>query len=140
MSNANKHSGKHARAGQADHGQTSRTTLEGAARRAVKGAEANPLLLVAGGVALGAAVGALLPRSERERSLLAPVGQRVGDALAAAIEAGRDAGRSELADSGISREAARDQVRSLFDNLVHAATTAGSAAAHAAANGGKTVG
>lgn len=103
--------------------------------RATDAAEANPLALVAGGLALGALVGALLPRSERERQLLAPVGAKIGTSFAAALEAAKDAGKAELADAGISRDAARDQVRGLIDGLLKAASSAGSAAAHAAASG-----
>lgn len=112
-----------------------------AARRAADKAEASPLTLVAGGLALGALVGAVLPRSERERQLLAPVGERLGAGVAAAIEAGKDAGKAELADAGIGRDAAREQVRNLIDGLLKAATSAGSAAAQAAAtSAGKSAG
>lgn len=134
MSNSNKSAGKHGRDQRESERNDAQATVEGLARRAVQGAEANPLLLVAGGVALGAAMGALLPRSERERTLMAPIGQRLGDAIGAAVEAGREAGKAELDSNGISRDAARDQVRSLLSGIMQAASTAGSAAAHAAAS------
>lgn len=100
-------------------------------------AEANPLALVAGGIAVGALVGALLPRSERERTLLAPVGGKLSAGVAAALDAAKEAGLAELDGAGISRDAARDQVRGLVDGLLKAASSAGSAAAQAAA--GKVV-
>lgn len=110
--------------------------LVDAARRATAGADANPLALVAGGLALGVIVGALLPRSDRERELLAPVGAKLGTGLTAAVQAAREAGQAELAEAGISRDAARDQVKSLIDGLLKAAGSAGTAAAQAAS--GKT--
>ena len=105
------------------------------AHRASAGINANPLAMVAGGVALGVILGALLPRSERERQLLAPVGERLGFGLTAAIDAAKEAGTAELADAGISREAARDQVKTLIDGLVKAAGSAGTAAMKAAGGG-----
>lgn len=106
------------------------------ARRATAGADANPLALVAGGLALGVIVGALLPRSERERELLAPVGAKLGTGLTTAVQAACEAGQAELAEAGISRDAARDQVKSLIDGLLKAVSSAGTAAAQAAS--GKT--
>ena len=106
-----------------------------ALQRVVGGIEANPLALVAGGLALGVVAGALLPRSDRERDLLAPVGSKLGGALTAAIAAAREAGQSELDNAGINRDAARDQLQSLVDGLLKAASTAGTAAVQAA--GGK---
>ncbi|WP_174292907.1 hypothetical protein [Sphingomonas bacterium] len=102
------------------------------AQRLAGGVETNPLALVAGGLALGVIAGALLPRSSRERDLLAPVGTKLGGALTAAVAAAREAGQSELDGLGINRDAARDQVKTLVDGLLKAASTAGTAAAQAA--------
>lgn len=110
-------------------------TLDGArraARQTAQGIEANPIAVVLGGLAFGAVAATLIPRSERERELLAPLGQRLNTAVTAAVAAAREAGKNELASAGISRDAARDQVRGLFDSLSKAATSAGSAAAKAA--------
>ena len=113
--------------------------VEPSLRDRVSGAvDTNPLAVVAGGVALGIVVGALLPRSERERQLLAPVGERIGTGVTAAIDAAKEAGKAELAQAGIGRDAARDQARGLIDGLLKAATSAGTAAAQAAS--GKTPG
>lgn len=132
MSNSKKHDDQHSEA-TGDRFASARDAV----RRAGDGLDANPLAVVAGGLALGAVVGALLPRSERERALLAPVGERVGGAVTAALAAGREAGRTELADLGLNRDAARDQARNVVDGLLKAASTAGSAAARAAASGAR---
>lgn len=116
--------------------KVSTTLPETTTERLASRIDANPLAVVAGGLALGVVAGALLPRSERERALLAPVGAKLDTALTAAVAAAREAGQSELDEAGINRDAARDQVRSLFDGLLKAASSAGTAAAQAAT--GKT--
>lgn len=99
--------------------------------------EGNPIGMLVGGLALGALVGALVPRSQREKELLAPVGKRVSATAIAALSAAREAGKAELDDLGLSRNAARDQVKSLVDGLLKAASTAGSAASQAGRDAAK---
>lgn len=103
-----------------------------AARRAADNLDANPLGIVAGGLALGALAGALIPRSAREKELLAPVGKRLGETARSAIQAAREAGYNELDQRGLTRSAAKDQARGLLDGLGKAAASAGTAAAQAA--------
>ena len=103
-----------------------------ATRRAADAIEANPLAIVAGGIAIGALAGALIPRSTQEKQLLAPLGRNLGERARSAVAAAREAGTSELQNAGLSKDAAKDQVKSLFQGVVKAATTAGSAAAQSA--------
>ena len=98
---------------------------------AAEAIETNPLGIVVGGLALGALVAAVIPRSQREKELLAPVGKKVSAATLAAVAAAKDAGRAELDNLGLNKGAAKDQARSLFQGVVKAATTAGAAAAQA---------
>ena len=98
------------------------------ARRTVEGFEANPLGILVGGLAVGVLAGALLPRSAREKELLAPVGRRIGDTARAALDSAKATGLSELEARGITRDAARDQVKSLLEGVGKAAATAGTAA------------
>lgn len=93
--------------------------------------ETNPLSVLVGGLALGALVGAVIPRSAREKEALAPVGRRVAAAAAAALVAAREAGQSELESLGLTKDGARDQAKSLFQGAIKAAGTAGKAAAQA---------
>ena len=109
----------------------SREKARDAARQTVETIETNPLGVIVGGLALGALVAAVIPRSQREKELLAPVGKRVGATAAAAFAAAKTAGKTELDSLGLSRSAAKDQVKSVFDGLIKAATSAGSAAAQA---------
>jgi hypothetical protein len=107
-----------------------------AARRTADALESNPLAIVAGGIAIGALAGALIPRSAKEKELLAPLGRTLGERARGALDAAREAGQGELQNAGLSKDAAKDQVKSLFQGVLKAATTAGSAAAKTAANKG----
>jgi hypothetical protein len=93
--------------------------------------ETNPLGVLVGGLAVGALVGAIIPRSTRERQLLAPVGRRLALAGAAALAAAREAGQAELESLGLTKDAARDQAKNVFQGALKAAGTAGKAAAQA---------
>ena len=100
-------------------------------KRVVNNLESNPLGILVGGLAVGALAGALLPRSAREKELLAPVGKRLSETLVAATAAAKDAGRSELGELGLTKDNARDQAKGLLEGIVKAVTTAGTAGAKA---------
>jgi hypothetical protein len=102
-----------------------------AARQTAETIEANPLGVLVGGIALGALVAAILPRGAREKELLAPIGKRVSATAVAAIAAAKEAGKGELESLGLSKGAARDQAKSLFQGVIQAATAAGKAATDA---------
>lgn len=96
------------------------------------GIESSPIAAVLGGLALGAIAGVLLPRLEKEKELLAPLGAKIGDAARAAIEAGKTAGQEALDEGGLSTDALRGQVNKLVEQAIKAAGAAGSAAVGAA--------
>ena len=110
---------------------TTRQTARDAARRTAEGIEANPISVLVGGVALGVLAGALIPRTEQESKLLAPVGKRLTDTATGAAQAARDAGKAELDSLGLNKEAARDQVGKVIDGVIKALASAGAAAAKA---------
>lgn len=99
---------------------------------AVHGLESSPVGILVGGLAVGLIAGALLPRSQREKDLLAPVGQRIGDTARSAVQAAREAGQAELETRGLTKDGAREQVRGLVEGVVQAVSTAGAAAAKGA--------
>ncbi|WP_442678376.1 hypothetical protein ACSBM8_12685 [Sphingomonas sp. ASY06-1R] len=105
-----------------------------AAREKTSGAslEASPLTALLGGIAIGALAGALLPRIEKEKELLAPLGAKIGEAARAALDAGRTAGTGALDESGLSTDQLRAQVSKLVEQALKAAGTAGAAAIQAA--------
>lgn len=99
-----------------------------ASRRVGEAAEANPLAVVAGGIAIGLAAGALLPKTRRETELLGPVGRRLTDAASGAASAAKDAAKIELATLPLSKEAARAQAGKVLDQVAKAISDAGEAA------------
>lgn len=111
---------------------SARATASEATARAGEAIETNPLAVLAGGLALGAIAGALLPRSEREKELLRPVGSKIGATAAAAFAAAKEAGRTEMENRGLTTGSARDQVKTLLQNVGEAATNAATAATRTA--------
>ena len=109
-----------------------RETATDAARRAVAGLEANPLGIVAGGLALGVLAGAVLPRSAKEKELLAPLGKQIGSRAREAFDAARSAGMEELSNRGLTKDGVRDQAKGVLDGVTKALSTAGAAAASGA--------
>ncbi|WP_375398444.1 hypothetical protein [uncultured Sphingomonas sp.] len=107
---------------------TTRENARAAARRTADAIEGNPFSLLVGGIALGAVVGALVPRSKRETELLAPLGKRLTAATTGAIVAARDAAQGELGGLPLTRDAAREQATKLFDQVAGAVNVASQAA------------
>lgn len=101
-------------------------------QRTVAGIDANPLGILVGGLAVGVLAGTLIPRSDKEKELLAPVGKRLGEGARAAVQAAKDAGSAELESRGLTADAGRDQVKTLLGGFARALSTAGTAAAKAA--------
>jgi hypothetical protein len=87
-----------------------------------------PLIALAGGIAAGALIAALLPRTEAETRLVRPTARRAKDSARAAIGAARDTGTQRLGELGISREKGEETIRSLLDGLTDAARASADAA------------
>jgi ElaB/YqjD/DUF883 family membrane-anchored ribosome-binding protein len=81
----------------------------------------NPLALLAGGVALGVLVGALLPRIAKERELLDPIGRTLAERATAAAQAAKEAGRQEIDALIPDKDATKERVSALFGNVLEAA-------------------
>lgn len=73
--------------------ETARDRSRDAARQVTDQAAAYPLGAVVGGLAAGALVAFLLPRTERETRLLGATGRRLAGAAREAAQKGLDAGR-----------------------------------------------
>lgn len=99
----------------------------GRRQRASDKIENNPLALVAGGVALGVVIGAILPRLAKEKELLAPVGKRIAEGASAAAAAARDVGKAEIDALLPQRDAAKDQIGKIIGNAFTAAKDAATA-------------
>jgi hypothetical protein len=91
-----------------------------------------PLIALAGGLAAGALIAALLPRTRSEARLVRPTARRVKDTARAAYNAAKDTGSERLDELGLSRERGEKTIRSLLDGLTDAARASGQAALDAA--------
>ena len=107
-----------------------------ARERAGDSIEGSPLLALGGGLALGALVAALLPKSRVEDRLLGDVGGRITGGARDAFDAAKEAGREKLSELNISRDAGANAVQSLVDGITEAAKTSGQAAVGAVRNKG----
>lgn len=93
-----------------------------------------PLFALAGGLAAGALIAALLPRTEAETRALRPTARRVRKSAKAAVDAARETGNERLNELGLTREKGEDTIRSLLDGVTDAARASGQAALDAAKN------
>ena len=85
-----------ARARTASAYEAARNRASDATRKANEQLSVYPLSAVVGGFLLGALVGAMLPRTERETRLIGKAGRRVAGAAKDAAQRGIDAGREQL--------------------------------------------
>jgi len=90
------------------------------------------VIALAGGLALGAVLGVLLPRTRQEEELFGPVGGAINDRARNAALAAREASQAKLDELGISTDAAGRQVGKLIETIAQVAESAGSAAVEAA--------
>ncbi len=107
---------------------------EDARDRAVDTLGQAPLLALAGGIAAGALIAALLPRTEAETRAIRPTARRVKDTARAAYDAAKDTGSQRLDELGLNREKAEETVRSLLEGVADAAKASANAAVDAARN------
>lgn len=93
-----------------------------------------PLLALAGGLAAGALIAALLPRTEAETRLVRPTARRVKDTARVALKAARDTGSQRLDELGLNRDKGEETIRNLLEGLTDAAKASANAAVEAARN------
>jgi hypothetical protein len=101
---------------------------ESAGRRAKDRLSEAPFIALAGGIAAGALIAALLPRTQSEARLVRPTARRVKDTAKAAYKAARETGEKQLGDLGLSREKGEETIRSLFKGVTDAAKASAEAA------------
>ena len=93
--------------------------------------DGSPLLALGGGLALGALVGALLPKTRAEQRLMGKAGSRITTSARDAFDAAKEAGREKLSELNITRDAGANAVQSLIDGIGEAARSSGQAAVDA---------
>ena len=107
---------------------------ESAGRRASNSLSEAPLIALAGGIAAGALIAALLPRTDTETKLVRPTARRVKNTARAAYKAAKDTGSDRLNELGINRQKGEETIRSLLDGVRDAAKASSQAALDAARN------
>lgn len=107
---------------------TAQKGVKTATKRTSKELDDNPLAFLVGGVALGALLGALLPRTEAEKKALGETGKKINKSAADAARAAKAAGQKKLDALGISKDAAKSGIQTLLNSVATAASEAGSAA------------
>jgi hypothetical protein len=112
------------------------SAYETAGRKTSQGIDSNPVAAVVGGLALGAIVAALLPRTEREEQLLGSAGRKINDTAREAARAAREAGRQQLDEIGLSKEGLRSRLDGITDQAVGVAKSSAGAAAGSVKNKG----
>lgn len=129
---------RRAKAQAGDAARRAKTQASDAARRAktkaADGVDSFPVVALAGGLAVGVLIGALLPRTRQEEELLGSIGGAINDRAKDAVAAARDAGQAKLDELGISQAAAGKQVGRLIESIAQVAESAGSAAVDAVRN------
>jgi len=108
---------------------------EGARERTAGTLSEAPLIALAGGLAAGALIAALLPRTDAETRAVRPTARRVKDTARAAYKAAKNTGSNRLSEAGITREKGEDTIRSLFQGVSDAARASANAALDAARKG-----
>jgi hypothetical protein len=134
-----------------DEDTNSSTTYEetGARQRAIEAYESArdrasdtlgeaPLLALAGGIAAGALIAALIPRTKAETRAIRPAARRVKDTARAAFDAAKGTGTKRLDELGLSREKGEETIRSLLEGVADAAKVSANAALDAARGGDKS--
>jgi hypothetical protein len=107
---------------------------EGARERASDTLGEAPLLALAGGLAAGALIAALLPRTQTETRAVRPTARRVKETAKVAFDAARDTGSQRLDELGINRDKGEETIRSLLQGVTDAAKASAGAALDAARN------
>lgn len=107
---------------------------EGARDRASDTLGEAPLIALAGGLAAGALIAALLPRTQTESKLVGPTARRVKETARAAARAARATGSERLEELGLTRDKGQETIRSLLEDLKDTAKASADAALDAARN------
>ncbi len=105
-----------------------RESVSNAGRRVGESLDEAPLIALAGGLAAGALLAALLPRTESEARVLRPVGKRLTGTARAAAQAARQAGTQRLDELGLTPQKGMETLRSIVDGAGEAAKVSAQAA------------
>ncbi|MFC3713629.1 DUF3618 domain-containing protein [Sphingoaurantiacus capsulatus] len=112
-----------------DYASRAKAKASKARRAAGEGVKENPLAVALVGVAAGALIGALLPRTRREDELLGEQRDRLVGAGKAAAKAAVDTAKAELGERGLTLNAAKAKLDEVGNHAKDVARSASKAAA-----------
>lgn len=115
--------------------ESGKASARRAADKAGETVQTNPLLVLGGGLLVGAVLGALVPATDRERKLVGGAGRQIRGRAGDAVQAAKAAGVGKLAEVGLNSDALRNQFKDLLSRAGEAAKAAGTAAADTAKAG-----
>lgn len=107
----------------------------GARERTTQALDEAPLIALAGGLAAGALIAALIPPTSAERRLVRPYAKRARETARSAAKAAKEAGRGRLDELGLTPDKGRDTVRSILDGAREAVRASAQAAASSVRGG-----
>jgi hypothetical protein len=91
-----------------------------------------PLLALAGGLAAGALIAALLPRTRSEARLVGPYARRAKEGASAAVKAARTTSKERFEELGFNREKGKETLNNFLRGLKDTARASADAATEAA--------
>ena len=110
-----------ARTAAVDAYDAARDTAAMAGKKTGDGIDDAPLIALAGGLAVGVLLAALLPRTERENKLLGPLGERITGSAKNAVDAAKEAGREKLSELNLTRDAGTSALEKIIKGVSDAA-------------------
>lgn len=108
--------------------ETSKQISNKAREKTGKTIDSSPLAMVAGGVAIGAFIAALLPKTQKEKEILGSASRKIGDTATMAIDAAKTAGAAHMVEVGLDSENLRKQAKDIFQKGYETAKSATKAA------------
>lgn len=95
-----------------------------AADRTSEKIDSNPVMALVGGLALGAVLGFLLPKTRREEELMGDYGRKINESAREAARAAKEAGTSKLDELGYNRDNIKQKVDTLRNDAAEIASAA----------------
>lgn len=108
---------------------TARESVSKVGERTSSGIETNPVGALIGGLALGALLAAVLPKTRKEEELLGNVGRKINDTARDAARAATQAGREKLDELGLNQDAAKQKLADIAGDAGDALKSSAGAAA-----------
>ena len=95
-----------------------------AAERTSETIDTNPMIALAGGLALGAVLAAFLPKTRKEEELLGGYGRKINETAREAARAAKEAGTGKLDELGYNRDNIKQKVDALRSDAAEIASAA----------------